>query len=86
MKNKECIDYTNLNKAYLKYNYPLSWIDQLVYVTSSHELLTFIDAFSCYNQIRMTSQDWEHISFITDLRVCWYQVMPFRLKNAKAIY
>lgn len=49
MKNKECIDCTSLNKAYLKYNYPLPWIDQLVYVTSSHELLTFIDAFSCYN-------------------------------------
>lgn len=44
-----CIDYTDLNKACLKDNYSLLWIDQLVDATSSQEHLTFMDAFSGYN-------------------------------------
>lgn len=40
-----CIDYTHLNKAYLKNSYPLSQIDQLVDPTSNHKLFNFIDTF-----------------------------------------
>lgn len=46
-----CIDFTNLNKACPKDSYPLSQIDRLINAISSHELLTFIDAFSNHNQI-----------------------------------
>lgn len=48
-----CIDYIDLKKACLKDNYPFLQIDQLVNATSSHELLTFVDAFSKYNKIRL---------------------------------
>ena len=40
------IDYTNLNEAYTKDCFPLSWIDQIVNATTSHELLTFMDVYS----------------------------------------
>ena len=46
----------------------------------------FMDAFSGYNQIRMTPQDQEYIAFITDKGVYCYKVMPFGLKNAGATY
>ena len=46
-----CIDYTNLNRAYPKDSYPLSSIDQLMDATSGFQLMSFMDAFSCYNQI-----------------------------------
>ena len=49
-----CIDYTDLNKVCLKYSFPLPRIDQLVDATAGHELLSFMDVYSGYNQIRMS--------------------------------
>ena len=44
-----CMDFTNLNKAYPKYIYPLPHIDQLVDSIARHQFLSFIDAFLGYN-------------------------------------
>ena len=52
-----CIDFTDLNKAYPKDSFPLPRIDQLVDSTAGHKLLTFMDAFSGYNQIKMVEED-----------------------------
>ncbi|XP_020412773.1 uncharacterized protein LOC109947254 [Prunus persica] len=48
-----CQDYTDLNKAFPKDSFPLPRIDQLVDATAGHELLSFMDAYSGYNQIFM---------------------------------
>ena len=52
-----CIDFTDLNKAYPKDSYPLPRIDQLVDSTARHNLLSFMDAFSGYNKIKMDEVD-----------------------------
>ena len=52
-----CIDFTDVNRAYPKYSFPLPRIDLIVDATSGHELLSFMDAFSGYNQIRMDLND-----------------------------
>ena len=52
-----CVNFTNLNRACPKDSFPLPKIDQLVDSTISHELLTFMDAFSSYNQIPMSEED-----------------------------
>ncbi|CAL8153305.1 unnamed protein product [Prunus armeniaca] len=44
-----CVDYTDLNKACPKDNFPLPRIDQLVDSTSGNQLLSFMDAYSGYN-------------------------------------
>ena len=59
------IDFTNVNRACPKDNFPLPRIDLIVDTTSSHELLNFIDAFSGYNHIRMDPSDQENTSFVT---------------------
>ena len=51
------MDFTNLNKACPKDSYPLPRIDQLVDSTTGHKLLSFMDAFSSYNQIKMEKVD-----------------------------
>lgn len=51
-----------------------------------HELLTFMDVFSGYNQIRMAPWVQEYIAFITDRGVYCYAVMLFGLKNVGATY
>ena len=48
-KWRMCIDFTDLNKACPKDNFPLSRIEQLVYSTAGHKLLSFMDAFFGYN-------------------------------------
>ena len=48
-----CIDFTNLNKVCPKDSFPLPRIDQLVDATAGYELLTFMDAYSGYNQFQM---------------------------------
>ncbi|XP_030969633.1 uncharacterized protein LOC115989899 [Quercus lobata] len=49
-------------------------------------LLSFMDAFSGYNQIKMDEADQEKTSFITSQGLFCYKVMPFGLKNAGATY
>ena len=83
-KWRMCVDFTDLNRACPKDSYPLPRIDQLVDSTAGHKLLSFMDAFSGYNQIRMDGSDQEKTSFVTGL-FC-YEVMPFGLKNAGATY
>ena len=56
-KWRTCIDFTDLNKACPKDSFPLTRIDQLVDATSGHELLSFMDAYSGYNQIPMYELD-----------------------------
>jgi hypothetical protein len=48
--------------------------------------LSFLDAYSSYNQIKLKVDDVEKTTFITPYGVFCYQVMPFGLKNAGATY
>ena len=81
-----CVDFTNLNKACAKDSYPLPRIDQLVDSTVGHQLLSFMDAFSGYNQNKIDEADQEKKSFITSQDLFSYKVMQFGRKNARATY
>ena len=83
-KWRMCVDFTDLNKACPKDSYPLPRVDVLVDSTARHQLLSFMDAFSGYNQIRMYEADQEKTSFVTSQGLFCYKVMPFGLKNAGA--
>ena len=85
-KWRMCVDFTNLNKACSKDSFPLPMIDQLMDSTAGHKLLTFMDTFSGYNQIKMAEEDQEKTAFITSQGLYCYKVMPFGLKNAGATY
>ena len=85
-KWRMCVDFMDLTRACPKDSYPLPWIDTLVDSIARHELLSFMDAFSGYNQIRMKEEDQEKTSFVTSQGIFCYKVMPFRLKNAGATY
>ena len=81
-----CIDFIDLNKACPRDSFPLPHINMLVDATASHELLSFIDAFSSYNYILMHPNDQEKMAFITKKGIFCYKVMPFGLKNTDATY
>ena len=85
-KWRMCVDFTDLNKACSKDSFPLPRIDQLVDSTARYKLLTFMDAFSGYNQIKMAEEDQEKIAFIISQGLYCYKVMSFGLKNVGATY
>ncbi|XP_062103751.1 uncharacterized protein LOC133814858 [Humulus lupulus] len=85
-KNRVCIDYTKLNKACPKDSYPLPKIDQMIDAMLGYKRMSFLDAYSGYNQILMKIEDRIHTAFTTERGLYCYKVMPFGLKNAKATY
>ena len=54
--------------------------------TAGHELLSFMDVYSGYNQIHISPEDEDKTAFTTDRGLYCYKVMPFGLKNARATY
>ena len=88
-KNKKwrvCVDFTDLNKAYLKDPFPMRQIDQLVVATVSHPRMSFLDAFQGYHQIPLALDDHEKTNFVTPIRNYHYKVIPFGLKNVGSTY
>ena len=85
-KWRMCIDFTDLNKTCPKNSYPLPRVNVLVDSIAQHQLLSFMDAFFGYNQIRMDELDQEKTSFVTSQGLFCYKVMSFGLKNAGATY
>ena len=58
----------------------------MVDATVSHEMLSFLDAFSGYNQILMHLDEEKKTSFISKRCTYYYKRMPFGLKNAGATF
>jgi len=85
-KWRMCVDFTDLNKACPKDSYPLPSIDALVDSASGCRMLSFLDAFSRYNQIKMHPRDECKTAFMTELSCYCYTMMPFGLKNVGATY
>ncbi|XP_057734067.1 uncharacterized protein LOC130949335 [Arachis stenosperma] len=85
-KWRMCVDYSDLNKACPKDCFPLPNIDALVDAAAGYRYLSFMDAYSGYNQIPMHRPDEDKTAFITPGGTFCYKVMPFGLKNAGATY
>jgi hypothetical protein len=64
----------------------LPHMDQIIDSTAGCTRLSFLDAYSGSNQIKLKKEDEEKIAFITPYSVFCYQVIPFGLKNAGATY
>jgi hypothetical protein len=81
-KWRMCIDFTDLNKACPKDEFPLPRIDSLVDAAASSELMSLLDCYSGYHQIWMKKEDEPKTSFITPSGTYCYLRMPEGLKNA----
>jgi hypothetical protein len=81
-----CVDYTSLNKACPKDPFPLLQINQVVDLTVGCDLLSFLDAYSCYHQIPLAEADQPATTFITPFGCFSYVKMSFGLMNAGATY
>ena len=81
-KWRMCIDFTDLNKACPKDDFPLPRIDRVVDDAANSQLMSLLDCFSGYHQIWMRKEDEEKTSFITPFGTYCFVRMPEGLKNA----
>jgi len=64
-KIRICTDFKDLNKAYPKDDISLLNIDTLVDTITGHKMLSLMDAFYGYNQIKVAFEDQHKTIFIT---------------------
>ena len=56
-KIRRNVHFWNLNKACPKDEFPLPNMDMLIDSATGHAMFSFMDGFSSYNQIKMSSKD-----------------------------
>jgi hypothetical protein len=87
VKNKNgkwrmCVDFTDLNKTCKKDDFLLERVDKIVDDVANSEMLSLLDMFSGYHQIRVRREDEEKTCFITPFGTFCFVRMPEGLKNA----
>ena len=83
-KWRVCVDYTDLNDACPKDNFPLPRIDQIVNVPAGHGMLSFLHSRDttrspCTCRMRRKQR-------LSPRGILCYNVMSFGLKNVRATY
>jgi ribosomal protein S4E len=81
-KWRMCVDFTDLNKACKKDDFPLKRVAKIANDAANNEMLSLLDMFSGYQQIRVCIEDNEKTSFITPFGTFCFLRMPEGLKNA----
>ncbi|MCO5551528.1 hypothetical protein L7F22_005032 [Adiantum nelumboides] len=83
-KLRICVDFRKLNEQIIKDPFPLPFTDTMLDQVAGHEMYSFLDGYSGYNQISLAEEDREKTAFITEWGAFIYLVMPFGLCNAPA--
>nr|GEW83081.1 putative reverse transcriptase domain-containing protein [Tanacetum cinerariifolium] len=83
---RTCIDYRELNKLTVKNRYPLSRINDLFDQLQGSSVYSKIDLRSGYHQLQIIEEDIPITAFQTRYGHFEFQVMPFGLINASAVF
>ncbi|MCO5573196.1 hypothetical protein L7F22_026963 [Adiantum nelumboides] len=80
------VDYGKLNAQTIKDPFPLPFTDMMLDEMAGHEMYSFMDGYSGYNQLKIAPDDREKTTFITEWGAFMYLEMPFGLCNALATF
>jgi hypothetical protein len=80
------VDYRSLNYACVHDPFLTLFTDEVLEQVVGKESYSFTDGFSGYHQVRIIEENKKKITFITKWGYFAYNVIPFGLKNAPAIF
>ncbi|KAI2666704.1 Transposon Tf2-6 polyprotein [Labeo rohita] len=83
---RPCIDYRGLNNVTVKFRYPLPLVSLALEQLREATIYTKLDLRSAYNLIRIKEGDEWKTAFLTTRGHYEYQVMPYGLANAPAVF
>lgn len=81
-----CVDFRCLNAITIKDPFPIPFTDNILEEVAGHEMYSFMDGFSGYNQISIAKEDKLKTTFVVEDGVYAYNRMPFGLCNAPATF
>lgn len=79
------MDYRELKKSTKKDLFPLPFIDKVLYGLVENKF-SFLDGFSSYNQIQISSEDQDKTTFTCPWHTFSYSVLPSRLCDAPTTF
>ena len=83
---RPCIDYRGLNDITVKNKYPLPLMSSAFYSLQGATVFTKLDLRNAYHLVRIKEGDEWLTGFNTPMGHFEYQVMPFGLSNAPAVF
>ena len=80
------VDFRKLNQVTKKNSYPLPLIDDILALLGKAKFFTFLDLKSGYWQVLMDEKDKEKTAFACHRGLFEFNVLPFGLSNAPAVF
>jgi hypothetical protein len=81
-----CVDFRNLKRCSLKYNYSLPKMDHILQRVVGVKRISMLDGYSRCNQISVVEEDKKKTTFTTPWGTFMYKKMPFGLMNGGATF
>lgn len=81
-----CTDFRDLNKACPKDDFPIANIDMIMDLTVGYVMLSLMDGFFRYNQIKIAPKDEYTTTFTCPWGTYYWNVISFGLKNLGDTY
>ena len=81
-----CVDFRKLNQITKKHSFPLPLIDDILALLGKAKYFTSLDLKNGYWQVAMDDKDKEKTAFTCQKGLFEFNVMPFGLSNAPAVF
>lgn len=80
------MDFRCLNAVTIEDPFPILFTNSILEEVAGHDIYSFLDGFSGYNQINIAKEDKLKTTFIVEDGVYAYNRMPFELCNAPTTF
>lgn len=86
MEIRVCIDYHNLNNAYVHDPLPTPFSDEVLENVTGNEAYSFTSGFSRYHQVWIVKEEKKKTTFSMEWGLNEYHVLPFGLNNVPTLF
>ncbi len=80
------MDYRKLNAVMIPDEFPIPHQTEILQALSGAQVLTMLDALAGFNQLSITSEDWEKMGFRSHRGLHQFKQLPFGLQNRPSVF